>query len=304
MVNRLSIVFLISTLIWSGAGRAQAPRSSGEMMIVDGEIGSYGGRLVVGQRAEPKTLQPVFAVDAPSREVIRLMSADLIHINRLSQKTEPAVAKSWTVSQDGRRYTLQLRRDLLFSDGHPMDADDVVFTFRAYLDEKNNSPQRDLLLVDGKPVAVTKIGSHTVQFELAQPYAAAERLFDSIAVLPRHLLEKAYEEGKLAQTWGLTTDPAGIAGMGPFRLKKYLPGDRILLAPLPITNCTAMFRCPINTWGMMREERALLAQKWDPDWKCVDLHDGREIPPDPACDALREASRKSFAELPNGRPNR
>ena len=47
--------------------------------------GAYGGRLVLAQRAEPKTLQPVFAVDSPPREVIRLIMADLIHINRLSQ---------------------------------------------------------------------------------------------------------------------------------------------------------------------------------------------------------------------------
>ena len=49
---------------------------------------------MIADRAEPKTLHPVFAVDSPSREVIRLMTADLIHINRFSQRTEPALAKS------------------------------------------------------------------------------------------------------------------------------------------------------------------------------------------------------------------
>jgi peptide/nickel transport system substrate-binding protein len=202
-------------------------------MIIDCGIGSPGGRLVVAQRAEPKTLQPVFAIDAPSREVIRLMTADLIHINRLTQKTEPALAESWTISKDGRRYTLRLRRDLQFSDGHPMDADDVVFTFQVYLDPKIDSPQRDLLLVEGKPIVVRKLSPHVVQFDLAQPYAAAERLFDSVAILPRHILQQAYENGLLAQQWGLMTPPQGIAGMGPFRLKKYIPGDRIVLERNP-----------------------------------------------------------------------
>jgi peptide/nickel transport system substrate-binding protein len=202
-------------------------------MISDCEIGVRGGRLVFTQRSEPKTLHPVFAVDGPSREIIRLMTADLIHINRLSQRTEPALAKSWAVSKDGRRYTLQLRKGVAFSDGHPMDADDVIFTFQVYLDEKLHSPQRDLLLVDGKPVAVSKAGSHVLHFDLPQPYAAAERLFDSIAILPRHLLETAYREGKLAQTWGLTTHPASIAGLGPFRLKSYQPGERIVLERNP-----------------------------------------------------------------------
>jgi peptide/nickel transport system substrate-binding protein len=226
-------VCLAAIVVYLGIGVAQSQRPSVEALVTEAEPGSNGGRLVIGQRAEPKTLFPVSAVDAPSREVIRLMTADLIHINRFSQKTEPALAKSWTASKDGRRYTLQLRQGVLFSDGHPLDADDVIFSFQLYLDEKNNSPQRDLLLVGGKPISVTKTDSHTVQFEIAQPYAAAERLFDSVAILPRHLLEKAYQGGTLSRTWGLTADPAEIAGLGPFRLKKYIPGDRLILERNP-----------------------------------------------------------------------
>ena len=228
----LSIAYM-AAVFWTSVAGPLSQRPSTELMIADCEPGLYGGRLVVAQRAEPKTLDPVFAVDNPSREVIRLMNADLIHINRYSQKTEPALAKSWTVSKDGRRYTLQLRKGVVFSDGHPMDADDVLFSFQVYLDEKNNSPQRDLLLVDGKPITVVKTSSHSIEVELAQPYAAAERLFDSIAILPRHLLEKAYRDGELARTWGLTSSASQIAGLGPFRLKEYLPGDRILLERNP-----------------------------------------------------------------------
>ena len=174
---------------------------------------------MVAQRSEPKTLNPVTAADARSREVIGRMTADLIHINRDSQKTEPALAKSWSLSRDGRVFTLKLRRGLRFSDGQPFDADDVVFSFQVYLDEKIHSPQRDLLIVGGKPIAVQKIDSYTVRFTLAQPYAAAERIFDSLAMMPRHLLEKPYREGKLRPGVELRTPPAEIAGLGPFRLK-------------------------------------------------------------------------------------
>ena len=126
-------VFLITGAMGLSGARGQSPRTAQELLTVESEIGSYGGRLVIAQRAQPKTLQPVVAVDAPSREVIRLMTADLIHINRQTHKTEPALAKSWSVSKDARRYTLRLRSGLKFSDGHPVDADDVVFSFQAYL---------------------------------------------------------------------------------------------------------------------------------------------------------------------------
>ena len=135
----------------------------------------------------------------------------------------------------GRRlhYTLLLRRGLCFSDGDALDADDVVFTFRCYLDERNASPQRDLLVIGGKPVGVRKLDAFRVAFDLAQPYAAAERLFDSLAILPRHLLEKAQDEGRLGGAWGLSTPPAEIAGLGAFRLKSYVPGERIVLERNP-----------------------------------------------------------------------
>lgn len=201
--------------------------------MASGSLGTYGGTLVVAQRAEPKTLNPAVASDGPSRDVIGRMMADLIHINRVTQKTEPALASSWKISDDGRSFTLKLRRGLRFSDGQPFDADDVVFTFKVYLDERVNSPQRDLLVINGKPLSVTKIDAYTVRFDLDRPYAAAERIFDSLAILPRHLLEKAYEEGKFPESWTLNTAPSAIAGLGPFRLKQYVPGQRIVLERNP-----------------------------------------------------------------------
>jgi peptide/nickel transport system substrate-binding protein len=191
--------------------------------------GRYGGKIVVALRSEPKTLNPVLAQDAASRDVIRCLTADLIDINRATQETEPALAKSWTVSPDGKQYTLHLRHGLQFSDGQPLDADDVVFSFNLYLDEKIDSPQRDLLLVGGKPIAVGKVDAYTVQFVLTQPYAAAERLFDGFAILPRHLLESAYRSGAFDQAWGIAMSPANFAGLGPFKLKEYVPGQRIVL---------------------------------------------------------------------------
>ena len=212
---------------------AQPPQRGEDIQITDNQIGRYGGTLVVAQRSEPKTLNPVTAADAPSREVIGRLTADLIHINRASQQTEPALAKSWSVSKDGQVFTVKLRHGLHFSDGQPFDADDVVFTFQVYLDEKVHSPQRDLLVVGGKPIEVQKIDQYTVRFTLAQPYAAAERIFDSLAMMPRHLLEKPYKDGQFAQAWTLTTPPAQIAGMGPFRLKEYVPGQKIVLERNP-----------------------------------------------------------------------
>ena len=212
---------------------AQKAAAPAEALRTDHEPGRPGGRLVYALRSEPKTLNPVTMADVSSREVIGRLQADLIHIDRQTQRTGPALAKSWTVSSDGLHYTLELRRGVRFSDGQAFDADDVLFTFRCYLDERNASPSRDLLVIGGKPIGVRKLDAFRVAFDLAQPYAAAERIFDNLAMLPRHLLEKAQAEGRLGAAWGLTTPSSEMAGLGPFRLRSYVAGERIVLEKNP-----------------------------------------------------------------------
>jgi peptide/nickel transport system substrate-binding protein len=216
-----------------GVGSGRAAQVKEELMIANSAPGQFGGRITIAVRSDPKTLNPVLAVDEATREIIDCMNADLIHINRETQRTEPALAKSWSVSHDGRTYTLQLRRGLRFSDGQPFTANDVVFSFQLYLDEKIHSSQRDLLVIGGKPISVEKIDDFTVRFQLAQPYAAAERIFDGLAILPQHLLESAYKNGTFAQSWGVSMPPSQFAGLGPFRLKEYVPGQRIVLERNP-----------------------------------------------------------------------
>ena len=217
----------------SAAGFPPQANSREEVLTLPGEIGRPGGRLVVSLRAEPKTLNPLTAADTPSRDVIGAMQADLVHINRATQLTEPALAKSWKISPDGLQYTLALRKGLRFSDGQPLDADDVLFTFRVYLEDSVHAPQRDLLIVGGKPITVRKLDAWTVVFQLAKTYGVGERLFDGMAILPRHLLEKTYQDGKLGQFWTLSTPPNQWAGLGPFRLKEYVPGQRLVLERNP-----------------------------------------------------------------------
>jgi sulfatase-like protein len=86
-----------------------------------------------------------------------------------------------------------------------------------------------------------------------------------------------------------------------------LPG-RSLLGPadehraaVPITNCTGMFPCPLDVWGMLGGDHAIEAQPWDADWNCVDLSRGEEHARGAACAALRDESRAYFPRLPNGR---
>ena len=204
-----------------------------DRLTVPGPAGRPGGRLVSAQRTEARTLNWVIATDAGSREVLTQLMSDLIHINRETLQVEPALAKSWTASADGLHWTLHLRTGIKFSDGEPFTADDVVFTFQVILDESVHSPQRDLLLLDDKPIAVHKLDVNTVAFDFPEQYSVPERVFDGVWMLPRHKLEKAWKDGRLPAAWGLQTPPAEVVGLGPFRFKEYVAGQRITLERNP-----------------------------------------------------------------------
>lgn len=195
--------------------------------------GRHGGTLVIPLSSEPKTVNPTAAADQTSRDIIYTLSADLVHINRLTLKAEPALAKSWKVTPDGRSYTVILRDGLRFSDGAPLTAADVVFTVQVHTDPAVASTQRDVLIVDKQPIRATKLSATTVRFDLPAPYGPGERLFDSIWILPRHKLEKAYREGRLAQSWNLNTPPSEIVTAGPFRLRQHVPGQQLILERNP-----------------------------------------------------------------------
>jgi len=85
--------------------------------------------------------------------------------------------------------------------------------------------------------------------------------------------------------------------------RSLIRAPRPLRAPVPITNCTELFRCPLDTWGLFDEARELTAQPWDADWHCVDLHGAPAAAVDASCLKLRASSRAWFSTKPNGAPN-
>jgi glucan phosphoethanolaminetransferase (alkaline phosphatase superfamily) len=89
-----------------------------------------------------------------------------------------------------------------------------------------------------------------------------------------------------------------------------LHGRSLLRAPqpmgmVPVTNCTPMFTCPTNTWGLYEEDHKLLARIYDGGWVCFRAGNGEEdLADDETCNALRAESRRIYPLLPNGSPNR
>src|SRR5206468_4168758 len=91
--------------------------------------GRSGGELRLALFGNPKTFNPILANDGTSQELMRNMFAGLVSMDWAAQEARPALAEAWSVAADQKTWTFKLRRGLRWSDGQPLTADDVVFTW-------------------------------------------------------------------------------------------------------------------------------------------------------------------------------
>ncbi len=195
--------------------------------------GKRGGNLTLAVNSDPASFNRMLTAMRAHTIVLDRLCADLVHINRATLELEPSLAKSWEASADGRTYTVQLRRGLRFSDGSPFTANDVLFTFQVLQDPKSGAIQADQVQVDGSFPQVSKIDEYTVRLTYQRPVGMGLRSLDSVPILPRNRLLKAFSEGALSTVWGANAQPGEVTGLGPFRLREYRRGERIVLERNP-----------------------------------------------------------------------
>jgi peptide/nickel transport system substrate-binding protein len=204
--------------------------TTGTTTSTSGSSVPRGGDLVLSIRAEPRTFNSLTVADYTTELLASLMQAKLIRINRVTDEIEPWLAESWTRSDDGLRHVVKLRPGLRFSDGHALTADDVVFS----LDAAYAVPSAaDVLEVDGKKLRAEAPDPQTVVITFPVRFAPGLRVLDRLPVLPRHKLEAALKNGSIRTAWGLSTPPSDLVGSGPFLLREYVPGQRIVFARNP-----------------------------------------------------------------------
>jgi len=166
----------------------------------------------------------------------------LISENGLTGELEPALAESWIFSEDKRRIIFTLRPELKWSDGEPVTADDVVFTYQdIYLNPKIPTVLRDFLKIgiSGTFPSVKKIDRQRVEFILPEPFAPFLRYIEILKILPAHALQDTIlstdADGKplFLSTWNTNTEPQKIISNGAFKLENYIPSQRIVLQKNP-----------------------------------------------------------------------
>jgi oligopeptide transport system substrate-binding protein len=189
-------------------------------------------------RANPSTLDPTMADDSFSGGVINQLFSGLVE-GRLAMETIPDVARSWELSEDGRRYVFHLREDVCWSDGVPVTAEDFVYAWKRVLDPTSGSPNASLLygirgarafhkgqISDPSYVGVQAPDAFTLVVELEEPTGYFLSLLAHYATypVPQHVVE---EHGEV---W---TEIKSIVTNGAFELEAWKPGKTMTLVRNP-----------------------------------------------------------------------
>ncbi len=197
-------------------------------------VGKFGGTLVASTIGEgPKTFNPFNSKDNISSQLSEIMYDGLLSTNAVTGEPIPRLAKDFTV--EGDTYLIHLRKGIKWSDGKPITADDVVFTWQnIILDGFGNTSIRDSIVIDGKLPTVRKIDDYTVEFKTPQPFAPFIRMLSS-PIAPKHVFEPAVKKGKAYFDTFLSTniDPQTLVTSGAFKLKEYVPAQRVVFERNP-----------------------------------------------------------------------
>lgn len=182
------------------------------------------GVLVVGQIAEPQSLDPHVVTAANDFRILVNIYEGLVRFADGTLEIEPALATDWTVSDDGLVYTFNLREGVTFHDGTPFNAEAVKFNFDRMLDENHpyyHTGPFPLSFFFGEIAETKVIDDYTVEITLSLPFAP----FMS----------------NLAGTTGVMVSPTAVAeheedfgrnpvGTGPFKFEEWASNTRVVVS--------------------------------------------------------------------------
>ena len=167
------------------------------------------------------TLNVFTADDRVSMMMAKLVATPLYSMNA-DGSLNYYIAENLEPSEDGLTYTCKLKSGITWSDGEPVTADDVVFTYEEFIKEDNGQ----VLTINGQPIKVKKIDDENVEFKLPAVSASIKENLCTPFIVPKHVFE-----GKEDVTVSLNDKK--IVGTGPYIFDEYKAGEYISFTKNP-----------------------------------------------------------------------
>jgi len=179
------------------------------------EVPANGGIYLEAVMGAPQFVNPIFAsTNDVDLDITRMVFSGLMRYDA-DHRLVTDLAEKYEVSEDKKTYTFTLRKDVVWHDGEPFTARDVVYTFETIQNQLTGSP----LFVTFQGMVVSASNENTVQFVLQEPFASFLSSL-TVGILPEHLwFEVLPEQMRMAKN---NLQPIGT---GPFKFKKLLKDD-------------------------------------------------------------------------------
>lgn len=185
---------------------------------------SPGDWLVLNLNSQPKKIAPFITNDESSAEVQAWVLESLLVQNPVTLRWDPWLARSYTATPNDMQVTFHLRKRACFSDGKPVLASDVIFSFNTIMNPLINAAPYRAGLTDVKSCVAT--GRRTVVFTMKKPYFQALEQLGSI-----NIIEKG--EYNFTKPRDYNRQGAKLEGSGPYMLDTWKRGQYLVLVRNP-----------------------------------------------------------------------
>jgi peptide/nickel transport system substrate-binding protein len=182
--------------------------------------GSSGQDITIGWGQDPDNVDPAITLAQTVRSMDIQVFQTLIWETPSGQLT-PDLATSWSVSPDGKTYTFNLRKGVIFQDGTPFNAAAVVANFKFITAKSTHSA--DALGDLGTCLTATATSTYTVQVHCSSPYPLLSNLSSP---------DIGMQSPKAIAKYG-TNIQFHLVGTGPFEFVKYVPNQTLVLKRWP-----------------------------------------------------------------------
>ncbi|MCA1901455.1 MAG: peptide-binding protein [Candidatus Hydrogenedens sp.] len=224
IVNIIIDILLIAGCMPSVDGPVgNEPSSTGLTEFGVGEAPAQGDWLITRLSAEMPHLNPITSTDAYSTLVLAWIFDSLLDRNPQTLELIPRVAHHWDVSEDHLSYTFYLRQDVCFSDGHPLSAKDVKFTFDKLMDPTTDAPHLKNYYMDVETCEV--LDNYTVRYHCKKPYYQHAVMLGLLEILPEHIYGKG--------DFNNHPNNRKPIGSGPYILAEWQTGLQLVLSRNP-----------------------------------------------------------------------
>lgn len=145
------------------------------------EVPIKGGTLTEGVVGNPRFINPVLAFSEADKNLTTLVYSGLVRLSTNGEIVND-LADNVSISPDNLTYTIHLRSDAVFHDGHPVTSDDVEFT----INKIENAGLKSPFFGTWSGITINKIDANTISFTLKKPYPYfIDNL--TLGILPKHI---------------------------------------------------------------------------------------------------------------------